>query len=399
MSKTVIQETLKARVGEKNMKVNAGLLVDIGNSETRVTVLLGGREKTVVLSNHFAELPPNYVAPSDYTPKNSTILHLIEKVEGTSKAIKIPYANGLLADVEFIGKCLRPSSIHLKTEQMVTKLTMVLAVKTALEIIAEMKEVEIAEVDVTFDVSVLLPPTEHDINIEEMKALVHDIGEVSVLMPEIQKKIKIGEVNVLPEGIAAFFGVFFEENEGDIQEVPENADFGEGYVLIFDIGAGTTDVVLVKDTAMVSDSKQSYSAGGNKVISELGKLIQKKYKFKPKDVAKVIETGVLIDSSKEIDVSELITQAREDYARGIKVELVEYLERMEITLRDVKGVLVVGGGTLPTIKDGVEVSDAMSAVLLRYFKTLAPNIREVSTLGKNPRMLNIEGLKFIHKYS
>ena len=68
-------------------------------------------------------------------------------------------------------------------------------------------------------------------------------------------------------------------------------------------------------------------------------------------------------------------------------------------MREVKGVLVVGGGSLPSIRDGKVVSPAMSDVLINYFKELSPNIALMNTEGKNPRLLNIEGLQYIHKYA
>ena len=42
---------------------------------------------------------------------------------------------------------------------------------------------------------------------------------------------------------------------------------------------------------------------------------------------------------------------------------------------------------------------AMSDVLINYFKELSPNISLMNTEGKNPRLLNIEGLQYIHKYA
>jgi len=76
-----------------------------------------------------------------------------------------------------------------------------------------------------------------------------------------------------------------------------------------------------------------------------------------------------------------------------------YLERMTISLKEVKGVLVVGGGSLPTIRENQVVSPAMSEVLIKYLQNLAPNLKVMSTSNINPRLLNIEGLKFIHKYA
>ena len=87
------------------------------------------------------------------------------------------------------------------------------------------------------------------------------------------------------------------------------------------------------------------------------------------------------------------------YSKMLMTHIVSYLERMMISLREVKGLLVVGGGSLPSMKEDKVVSPAMSEVLIKYFKELSPNISLMNTQGKNPRLLNIQGLQYIHKYS
>jgi hypothetical protein len=62
-------------------------------------------------------------------------------------------------------------------------------------------------------------------------------------------------------------------------------------------------------------------------------------------------------------------------------------------------LLVVGGGSLATENDGKVVSPSMADILVDYLHDLAPNIGLVSLLGQNPRLLNIIGLKYIHKYA
>jgi hypothetical protein len=168
---------------------------------------------------------------------------------------------------------------------------------------------------------------------------------------------------------------------------------------ILDIGAGTTDIVMIRDTELVLDSKDTFNIGGNTVEAQLKKLIRLKYGYAPTDISSVVESGYLMDGSAQHDVSELVTSAKDTYSKMLMTHIRSYLERMMIGMREVKGILVAGGGSLPSTRDGKVVSPAMSEVLIEYFKELSPNISLMNTDGKNPRLLNIQGLQYIHKYS
>ena len=53
------------------MKVNAGILIDFGNSETRMSLLVNNKVQTTVLSNRFAALTPGYNVPAEYNNDKS----------------------------------------------------------------------------------------------------------------------------------------------------------------------------------------------------------------------------------------------------------------------------------------------------------------------------------------
>lgn len=372
------------------MKVKAGILVDFGNSETRMTLLVNNKSKTIVLSNKFAALPSGYNVPIEYNNDKSNVIC----VNGSY------YANGSLADREFAGQLIRPSSMQMKSEQLVTEISLNMVFVTAIRELAYGSGVSVSEIEPIFNVSVLLPPMEHDTHVEEMKNLILGVKSVNSYLPdEFTAAIKVEKVRVLPEGVAAFFGVYYKEEDGDLVEVPENAEFGEGNVLILDIGAGTTDVVMIKDTELVLDSKDTFNLGGNTVESQLKRSLRQKYNYNPTEVSHIVETGIMYDGAKEIDVSELVTAAKDVYSKRLMSNITSYLERLMISLREVKGLLVVGGGSLPSMHNDVIVSPAMSEVLIKYFKELSPNISLMNIDGKNPRLLNIQGLLYVHKYA
>lgn len=372
------------------MKVNAGILIDFGNSETRMTLLVNNKVQTTVLSNRFAALPPLYNVPVEYNNDKSNVFCVNDCY----------YANGALADREFSAQLIRPSSIQKKSEQLVTEVSLNLVFITALSQLVSGIGLPLSDLEPTFNISVLLPPMEHDTDVDTMEELIRKVKFVQSYLPmEFSCPIKVNKVTVLPEGVTAFFGVYYTEKDGELVEVFENLTYSDGNVLIIDIGAGTTDVVMIKDTELVLDSKDTFSLGGNTVEAQLKKSIRKEYGFTPSDMSSVVETGLLMDGSAQHDVSELVTAAKEMYSKRLMNEITSYLERMMIGMREVKGILVAGGGSLPSTRDGKIVSPAMSEVLIKYFKELSPNVSLMNTEGKNPRLLNIQGLQYIHKYS
>ena len=287
-----------------------------------------------------------------------------------------------------------------KSEQLVTEISFHQVLITAIQQLAAGCGLSVSEIEPTFNISVLLPPMEHDIHLDTMKELLSNVQMVSSYMPmEFTSAVKVDKIQVWPEGLAAFFGVYYTEQDGGLVEVFENLTYSSGNVLILDIGAGTTDVVMIKDTELLLDSKDTFNIGGNTVEAHLRKSLRQKLGFTPSDISAIVERGEVMDGNTVKDVAPLVTSAKDMYSKLLMTHITGYLERMSISMREVKGVLVVGGGSLPSIRDGKVVSPAMSDVLINYFKELSPNIALMNTDGKNPRLLNIEGLQYIHKYA
>lgn len=401
------------------MKVKAGLLLDLGNSESRVRLVSGKHVYHFNLKNQFAELPEGYKLASKFTKGNSTIF--------VSKGQYI--ANGAIVEREFSSTFTRPTSVERKSEQIVTQFSISLAFIKSLELLSKVYNVPVSTLDVLFDVGVLLPPLEHTASEEKMIAFIREINHVQSYVPEFEKDIHIGKVIVHPEAVAAFFGAYFREDnmkelsenagkdiyKGDIlvydnsegvvlAEVEENTKFGSGYTLILDIGAGTTDIAMFRDMDLVENSKDTHNIGGNKVRSLVAQAIREHFSFTPSNESMVLvmHEGILEEGAEYHDVSQLVTSAKRKYALEMKEFILQYLERLSISLRNVKGLLVVGGGSKPTIRTLDEsyeqVSPAMSEILSDYLVSIAPKLEVVSTEGKDLRHLNIDGLTYMYKY-
>lgn len=374
------------------MSEKIGILVDLGNSETRVSIVRNNVYEDMVFSNRFVKLEAKYNIPKEYRNEQSTIF----KYNGAS------YANGAIVTKEFPStKFIKPYAGQPKTGQLSTGLTWNLIFIRTLLYLSKISNTPIEDLDVIFDIRMLLPPSEHDKRSEDVKADIMKLNEVTVFVPtKVKKEIKVNSIIVLPEGATAYIGCVYRDVNGQLTVVPENEPFTTGDVLVIDIGAGTTDIVNIKDTELVVSSKETIKQGGNIIESDVKQRIYKEYEYIPDDVAmrKVLETGMLEKGMDKIPVDDKLRDAKEQLGFVLKNFLMEYLDRSAIDIHSIKGILVVGGGALPTTRDGEIVAPPMSDVLLNFINEMTASAHLVDLCGRSPRNLNLEGLKIYYKF-
>lgn len=371
---------------------NVGVIADLGNSETRIGVLLNGKWYEKDIPNTFVALEKRYSLRSEYMNEKTTVF----QHEGAY------YANGQLVDVEFINRELRPSSLQHKAGQLSTSLSLIMTLYVVHKIVAEVTGTPLADVRLDIEFTVALPPLEHETGEVEMEKTVRDIKELKIFSPNsVTIPMNISKVSVVPEGVSAFFGAFYEEADGQLAEFEKNKMFEQGYVLIVDIGAGTTDVAIIKDTELQLESKDTFKLGGNRVESLLAVSLKKAYKTTPSRQAlkEAVQTGYLLLGAKPQDVTETLSAVKRDFAQTLNNQLRQYFERISVDLMEIKGLLLVGGGGLASEYNGIVTTQPMNEYFMEYFKTLAPYCELVNTRGLNLRRLNFEGMKIIHKYS
>lgn len=368
-----------------------GILIDLGNSETRISVVRNKVMHDMTFSNRYVTLEPKYSIPTEYRNPKSTIL----LYNGIS------YANGDIVAKEFATKAIKPVATQAKTVQLVTMVTMNLIFTKVFLYLGEVTGTPVNELDVTFDIRLMLPPSEHDKRSDEIKEKIMSIKQIDVLCPaKFTKAVNINSIVVLPEGATAYIGSVYKAINGSLQVIAENTPFITGDVLVIDIGAGTTDIVNIKDTELIIGSKETFPKGSNNVEAICKRKIYEQYEFFPTDSAmlKIFETGILEKGAEVIPVESYLTAAKESMGQELKNFLIEYLSRNNIEVRNLKGLLVVGGGALPTIRDGAVVSVSMADVLIKYIQELTPSVSLVSTANANPRYLNLEGLKLYYTF-
>lgn len=370
------------------IKANIKVLVDLGNSETRAYIIVNGKAKEIKLSNRFAVMEENAKVQPEYNNTNSTVFMFDNDY----------IANGEIVDMEYISSCMRPVAFERKTNQVVSMYSLNLILIKAVNMVSGQLGVKPIDIEWHFNVSVLIPPTEHDMMKEKMEKQVRRISSLTSCTPISYKNLPIilDGVKVMPESLVAFTSAMFKENtEGKLEIVAENKKFQKGYIFIMDIGAGTTDVAMVKNSKFMLSTKQSFDKGGNRVENDCKRLIYSEYGFSPSDMTSVITRGILEDGNDMHDVSKLLDKAKDMYAKNIMNDIRGYLENLAIPVREIRGLLLVGGGTMPTMRDDIEVSKPMSAPILELFKDLSPSIELVNLNGVSPREANIEGLRLM----
>lgn len=388
------------RKGRLLMATNVTLVLDLGNSETRGIVLCGKdkngklKDKYFSLSNRFAEVAEDYVPSVDYTPDTSAILK-VDFTVGDQK-IKGCYANGELQLREFNIGPLRPSATEKKYTSVTTVLSFQLAVLRAYGIVKELMG-DISADDIIWSVNVLLPPGDMVAGQQKMSDLIKSVTAVDSVYPKMSFKVNIKQVVVLPEGFCAYIATVYDK--GNVIRKDAKSLLKEA-TLVFDIGAGTTDVLVVKDNKIINSTMHSIERGGNNVQQLVKKSMRTEcdnLRLPESEIAQGLIDGYVKDGSRTVDITEFVNSARDSVASYLISDLQSYLEETELSPRSINKVLICGGGAIN--KGGCK---ALSEAIVFYLKRLAPYV-ELVALPKDtvtgeelsPRVLNVRGASIL----
>ncbi|HFL3653795.1 TPA: hypothetical protein ACG3P3_001519 [Clostridioides difficile] len=190
----------------ERLKVKATLLIEFGNAESRFIVTHENKTISHIISkrSEFVKLPQKYNIPDEYLNENSTILKYVDKDSEETRLI----ANGMIVKREFADTSIRPTSLHTKSSQEVTFWILRLAFKEAIMYLSGYYKKKPENIDFTFDVGVLLLPSEEE-DSSDMCKKIKEINYIETIAPyALKKKFKIDKVFTSLESVVSFKGCY-----------------------------------------------------------------------------------------------------------------------------------------------------------------------------------------------
>ena len=359
----------------------AKLILDLGNSETRGTVLFGKNEATgryneasFELSNRFATVKPDYMPPSDYSEETSTIFQINAKI-GENPVTGV-YANGEVQLREFNTSPIRPYAMDKKYESITTVLSFEVAMLQAMRALMSITRVtDYKQLAVDWSVFILLPPGDLKYGKSLMEDAVLSVKRVECAYPDVDFDTRVKRVVVLPEGYCAFMALLFDK--GCVVR-PEYQYLAEETTLVIDIGAGTTDILIMKDKRIIESTMTTFEKGGNNVTQGVKRELRVKHgiKLNETDIIRGTVTGIIKDGAKEVDICDIINDVKDSVASSIITDIQDFFEETEFPIRSISRLLVCGGGSVSSEDDIAENQNikAISESIIARLKRLSPNV-------------------------
>ena len=374
--------------------VDANIVIDMGNSETRVLVQSGiGRsglikQQLTTVSNIFSQISPDYEVPENYSEEDTVVF---ETADGEF------YANGLLVEREFSMSALRPTALDPKPTSKVTMLTIQRAFLEGYRLLSNMYRCSLKSLDVTWNVTFLLPPNDIATGAKTLYERIKGLEEINFTLPNFSTKLKINSVKAYPEGFAAYIGTVMRRGR-IISDTHKHLLTSK--TLVVDIGAGTTDFFVIEGMETIDSTRLTLPYGGNNIIARVKQaLLSKNIQLPNKEIEKGVIEGKIKDGRNVINLAKSLAIFKTEVANTLIDGLTSYLEGNGYPVRSIENLLVVGGGSLASQVEGVE---SLSTYLVDRLKDFAPNIELVTfqdnvdedgnqEVETNPRLLNVLG--------
>ena len=360
----------------------AKLTIDFGNSETRVRISVNqGDGKSIkrkmVLSNRFAPVEAGYTPSGDYSTDTSTIMILDDDpdrgIVGGSRIV-----NGELAAKEFYDALGKPTAMDKKYTNQYTKYSLQLVVLHAYRAVMQiLRATSLDNLDITWDVVVLLPPGDLDEGTPVLQQMIKGVGSFSYAYPAVKLPFKVDKVGVFAEGYCSYVGACFED---DFSIRKGYEDVVEDVTMVIDIGAGTSDMIIVEGGKPIRKTRCSITSGGNQVTSRVRLKAKSRLNARVSELAieEAMQTGFLKSGSTKVDISDIIREEKENFARNIVAEVQDFFELTEFPAVTIGKVLVCGGGAIDSDMPGAsERTGSMAAGIVTFMKKLSPNFQLV----------------------
>lgn len=240
-----------------------------------------------------------------------------------------------------------------------------------------------------------LPPVE--VNIARDIIRNNLVGHYKVTFNKLDKQVEfdIVDVGCFEESFMAILSYFFDVN-GKLREQAKKYNYGN--VLSLDIGASTTDLVVVSDMKYLERSGQTYKTGGNVAREFLRDDLRALYGYDvPDEIADIAmaEGRIQMGNSYE-DISSLVESAKQRFAAQVVEQMHGYFRKVNIPIQTIRAIIASGGGSMRSeyvAEDGsvVETSQPMSYYITQELNKVCPGV-EVEPHVLDARLANIYGL-------
>ena len=374
------------------------IAIDLGASQTRVMAAQQGSEVKV--------LPNTYVSVEIGTDVR------LERVDGPLESnldVSISRLTAREEDMYFPVRVLlgelaarhstrlrQPQALEPKHLQQINYCSILTALATqVIDLGMDLKKQQNVELYLA------LPPVEvrADGLVEYIEDVLKDRFAVEFPLDNVSVDLNITKIHVFEESRLACIAYSFNEDLTPT-ELGKEIHNNQMTVLSVDIGASTTDLVIIKNGTYRENSGATIKRGGNFIAAELRNLVEQKHKFQPttEDIAVAVTTGTLKKGANVLDVTDLLKQAKDTCAKEMIADIEDYFTRQAISPNSIEVVLVSGGGSMASYKveagKNKETTEPFAFYLERELKALSDLRVEYFSANSetSPREANIIGL-------
>ena len=369
------------------------ICTDQGASSTRFSV---NNSKVYKNPNNFIEVDiESDIRNTPYTQEFVDNMDLTISKDGESDFFPVRILGGTLAE-RYSSSSAKPSMLSSKSRQPVNYYSVISSVVNSI-LLSE--DAEDCKSPVDFTCYMCLPPVEITGNNENEDYVKSQLaGKYTVRLNKMDREIEfnIKEVNVYAESVLAVVAFLFNQ---DATQRTEMAKYNKGYILGFDLGASTADLVLIKDRRFIEHSGYTCKLGGNIIDDLMRSEIRRKFgtEVSNDDIIEAVRTGRLAYGSSYKDVSAELQKCKKQYASMLFEKVETYFASNNIGLQSIKAVFMSGGGSMQSSyldESGKEVvtSPSVGEYIDEMLKKVCDSVDMVLSPSVNPRECNIVGL-------
>lgn len=366
---------------------------DQGASSTRFSV---NNSKVYKNPNNFIEVDiESDIRNTPYTQEFVDNMDLTISKDGESDFFPVRILGGTLAE-RYSSSSAKPSMLSSKSRQPVNYYSVISSVVNSILLSEDAEDCK-SPVDVTC--YMCLPPVEITGNNENEDYVKSQLaGKYTVRLNKMDREIEfnIKEVNVYAESVLAVVAFLFNQ---DATQRTEMAKYNKGYILGFDLGASTADLVLIKDRRFIEHSGYTCKLGGNIIDDLMRSEIRRKFgtEVSNDDIIEAVRTGRLAYGSSYKDVSAELQKCKKQYASMLFEKVETYFASNNIGLQSIKAVFMSGGGSMQSSymdESGKEIitSPSVGEYIDEMLKKVCDSVDMVLSPSVNPRECNIVGL-------